>query len=72
MNVESVDMVQDFFRCGMQALSCGMWDLVPKSGIRPRPPELGAQSLNHWTTGKSLQHSFLQSKTYKWYLLFAG
>ena len=24
--------------------------LVPKSGIGPLPPSLGAQSLNHWTT----------------------
>ena len=30
--------------------SCGVWDLVPWPEIEPRPPELGAQSLNHWTT----------------------
>ena len=30
---------------------CGI--LVPKSGIGPLPPSLGAQSLNHWTTWKS-------------------
>ena len=29
-----------------------MWDLVPQSGIEPRSPILGAQSLSHWTTGK--------------------
>ena len=34
----------------MQDLSCGIWDLVPQSGIEPRPPALGAQSLGHWTT----------------------
>ena len=33
-----------------QDLSCSMWDLVPQPGIEPRPPALGAQSLNHWTT----------------------
>ena len=30
--------------------SCGMWDLVPHPGTEPRPPELGARSLTHWTT----------------------
>ena len=27
-----------------------VWDLVPWPGIEPVPTELGAQSLNHWTT----------------------
>ena len=27
-----------------------MWDLVPRPGMEPRPPALGAQSLTHWTT----------------------
>ena len=31
-------------------LSCSMWDLVPWSGIKPRPPALGVQSLSPWTT----------------------
>ena len=31
-------------------LSCGIWELVPWPGIKPRPPALGAQSLSHWTT----------------------
>ena len=31
-------------------LSCGMWDSVP--WIEPRPPTLGAQSLNYWITSK--------------------
>ena len=34
--------------CGLT--SCGMWDLVPWSGIKPAPPTLGLQSLSHWTT----------------------
>ena len=44
--------------------SCGMWDLliVPWPGMEPRPPALGAWSLNHWTTGKvsCLASSYLQ------------
>ena len=31
-------------------LSCSIWDLVPWSGIKPRPSALGVQSLSHWTT----------------------
>ena len=38
------------FSCSMQALSGGMWDLVPLPGIKPEPPALGARSLSHWTT----------------------
>ena len=38
--------------CGMQTLSCGMWDLVSWPGIKPRPPALGGQSLSHWTTSE--------------------
>ena len=30
--------------CGMQSLSCGLWDIVPRPGIEPGPPALGAQS----------------------------
>ena len=41
---------QEIFSCSMQTLSCGMWDLVPWPGIKPRPPALGAWSLSHWTT----------------------
>ena len=35
--------------CGMQTLSCGVWDLVSWPGVEPRPPTLGAQSLSHWS-----------------------
>ena len=38
--------------CGMQTLRGSMWDLVPQSGIEPRPLKLRAQSLSHWTTRK--------------------
>ena len=30
-------------------LSCSMWDLVPRPGMKPGPPALGARSLSHWT-----------------------
>ena len=38
------------FSCGMQTLSCGMWDPAPRPGIEPGPPVLGARILSHWTT----------------------
>ena len=31
-----------------------MWDLVPRPGIEPGPPALGAWSLNHCATGEVL------------------
>ena len=34
------------FICSMRTFSCGIWDLVPWSGIKPRPPALRA-----WSTG---------------------
>ena len=39
-----------FFFFGCVGLPGATWDLVPWSGIEPRPPELRAQSLSHWTT----------------------
>ena len=47
------------FSCGMWDLwlqyadflvAACLWDLVPRPGIEPGPPALGAQSLTHWTT----------------------
>ena len=40
--------------CGIHTLSCGMWDLVPQPGIKPRPPALGMRSLSHWITREVL------------------
>ena len=37
--------------------------LVPQPGIEPEPPALEAQSLNHWTPGKSLFYYYLQDDT---------
>ena len=34
---------------GFLVVAC-MWDLVPRPGIEPGPPALGAWSLTHWTT----------------------
>ena len=36
--------------CGMWALSCCMWHLVPWPGIETRSLALGAPSLSHWAT----------------------
>ena len=40
--------------------SCSMWDLVPRPGIEPGLPELGALSLSHWTTGEVPKNPFLK------------
>ena len=47
-----------FFVNLKMSFPCCMWDLVPWPGMEPRPPVLGAQSLSHWTTRKSLTISF--------------
>ena len=39
-------------RC--RIFSCGMWGLVPRAGIEPRPAALGARSLSHGTTSEVL------------------
>ena len=45
--------------CSVQTLSWGLWNLVPQPGIEPRPPKLGVQSLNHWTTREVPTSHFL-------------
>ena len=40
------------FRCCMWTLSFCLWDLVPQPGIELGSPELGAQSLSHWTSSE--------------------
>ena len=42
-----------------------MWDLVPRPGIEPRPPALGAQSLTHWTTIVAFRLTALSLKVSK-------
>ena len=37
------------FDCGMQTLSCGIWELFPNQGSNPGPLHW-EQSLSHWTT----------------------
>ena len=44
--------------------SCDMQDLVPRPGIEPRPPALGARSLNHWITRKVLLERLLHHCLY--------
>ena len=45
--------------CSIQNLfCCGMWDLVPQSGIEPGPPALGPQNLTTGPPGKSLLSYF--------------
>lgn len=38
-----------FIYLAVPGLSCGMWDIVPRSGIEPGPPTFGVWSLSHWT-----------------------
>ena len=40
----------------------GMWDLVPRPGIKPRPPALGTQGLSHWATVKVSDYVLLNEK----------
>ena len=49
------------FSYNMQTLSCGLWHLVPRPGIEPRPPALGAWSLTHWTPRETLDPCDLSS-----------
>ena len=41
------------------SLSCSRWDLVPRSGVEPGPPALGARSLSHRTTRRVPSAYFL-------------
>ena len=51
-HAESLVAVCGIFSCDMWTLSCGLWDLVPRPGIKPGPPELGVRRPSHWTTRK--------------------
>ena len=54
---------------GIFDLCCGMPDQVPWPGIKPRPPELVAQSLSPWTTRKSHPWRFKKvfpNSSHKW------
>ena len=42
------------FICSMWTPSWGMRDLVPWTGIKPRPSALGLGILSHWTTKEAL------------------
>ena len=53
-------------------LCCGMWDLAPQTGIEPRPPALGSQSLSYRPPGQfpeqSFQLSTVPNSTYNYLL----
>ena len=57
------------FRCGVQILTWGTWDLVPCPGIKPGPPALGVQSLSYWTRREVPCLVFLSCS--KWILFFS-
>ena len=48
------DLWSLLWQAGSLAVACKLlvvaWDLVPWPEIKPEPPALGAQSVNHWTT----------------------
>ena len=48
-----------FIYLAAPGLSCSMWDLVPQTGIEPRPPTLRAWGLSHWITREVLGVSFI-------------
>ena len=43
--------------------SCGRCDLVLQPGMKPKPPDLGARSLSHWTTREA--PGFLENKIHQ-------
>ena len=47
-----------FIYLSVLGLSCGIWDLVSRPGIEPRPPALGTWSLSHWATREVPLRSF--------------
>ena len=53
------------FSCGMQTLSCRIWDLVPRLEIEPGSPAFGAWRLSHWTTREVPRIYFLPSIIHK-------
>ena len=50
LSVPGLSCGNGIFSYSMWTLSWGMWDVVPWSGIEPRPPSLGVQSLSRWAT----------------------
>ena len=36
--------------CSTQTLTCDIWDLIPRAGIKPRSLALGVRSCSHWIT----------------------
>ena len=55
------------FSCSMWTLSCGMWDLVPWPGIKPRPSASKGQSLSPWNTREVPRDTFLTLLRWLWF-----
>ena len=55
----------------MRTLSCGLWDLVPLSGIKPGPPAMAAQGLSHCAAREVLRYMVLMRPLF-WTLGFPG
>ena len=53
------------FNWGLQTLSYGMWDPIPKPGINPSSLALGVLRFSHWTTREVVPLSF-QKQNYMW------
>ena len=49
MNEDTLCLFKKIIYLAVPGVSCGMRDLVPWMGIKPRPIALGAQGLSHWT-----------------------
>lgn len=47
-------LLKIFVWLAVLGFSFNMWDLVPWAEIQPRPPALGAQGRNRWTTKETL------------------
>ena len=56
-----IDFLKNVYLVAL-GLSYDMWDLVPRPGIKPGPPALGAHNLNHWTAGEIPGLTFLEGK----------
>ena len=51
-----------FIYLAAPVLSCGVWNPVPRPGIKPGPPALGAWSPGSWTTREVPPHKLLSGR----------
>ena len=59
-------MARSFFPsvAACELFSCGMWDLVPRPGVKPEPPTLKVQRFSHWTIREAPRARFLESTSH--------